>query len=98
MRPLGCPTLDMNEKQEEMPERLTKNIEVEEDGPTIQEQVHRPQDLRFREFFFHMGVLVEFGLSDTCKGCGSAASAMKSRWPQTIVGETETAGDAVADD
>ena len=51
-----------------MPERLTKNIEVEGDGSKIQEQDRRFQEFKFREFKITKGTLEKFGFSDNCKG------------------------------
>ena len=62
-----------------MPERLTRKIEVGEDGSSIPEQANQHREFKFREFKITKGILEKFGFSDNCKGCEAAALGKDAR-------------------
>ena len=69
-----------NKHQEKvMPERLTKKIEIEEDGTKIPEHESQPREFKYREFKITRGILDKFGYSEDCKGCAAAAAEKDHR-------------------
>ena len=67
------------EQERIMPERLTKQIAVEDTGVDIPQPNDRPYEFRARDFKITKAILQKFGFSDDCKGCEAAMLGTPAR-------------------